>query len=358
LPDTVAPHGGNVYEVARALGIKAADLVDFSANINPLGYPPGAEVAAAEAWEVMTHYPDRQCQDLKEALAAYHGLSPDEILAGNGSTELIYLVVRALRPRRALIVTPAFSEYEAACRMYQAPVVFHPTAEEDSFTLRRPPDLGGADLVFLANPASPSGALLTPGELLPLVEALAASGSYMVLDEAFIDFVEDASLKASLGNFPRLIILRSFTKFFGIPGLRLGYLMAKPGLTATLAEAQEPWSVNVVAQAVGLACLADQEFMDRSREEVARERDFLLAEMSRLPGLKVFAGKVNYLLAKLTGSGWLASRLRQALLKHRILIRDASNFRSLDERFIRVAVRRREENEQLLRALWACRPGR
>jgi len=357
LPDTVAPHGGNVYEVARALGIKAADLLDFSANINPLGYPPGAVAAAAAAWGEMTHYPDRQCRNLQEALAAYHDLSPEEILVGNGSTELIYLVVRALRPRRALIVTPAFSEYEAACLMCQADTVFHPTAAEDAFSLRRAPDLRGADLVFLANPASPSGALLAPEEILPLVEAMAASGAYIVLDEAFIDFVEDASLKTHLRNFSRLIILRSFTKFFGIPGLRLGYLMAKPELAQTLAEAQEPWSVNAVAQAVGLACLKDREFMARSRQVVRRERDFLLTEISRIPGLQTFPGKVNYLLVKLTAPDWTAARLRQTLLEHRLLIRDASNFRGLNERFFRVAVRLREENEKLLRALRACRPG-
>jgi threonine-phosphate decarboxylase len=343
--------------VARSLGLKARDLLDFSANINPLGYPPGAAAAAAGAWREMTHYPDRQCQDLKEALAEYHQLTPEEILVGNGSTELIYLVVRALRPRRVLIATPAFSEYEAACRMYRTDLQFHPTSEEDSFTLGRASDLGGADLVFLANPASPSGALLAPEELLPLVTAMAAAGSFIVLDEAFIDFVEEASFQPHLRSFPRLIILRSFTKFFGIPGLRLGYLMAEPGLTAAFAQAQEPWSVNTVAQAVGLACLEDRDFMARSREVVTRERDFLLEEMAGIPGLKVFPGKVNYLLGKLTYPGWTAARLRQDVLERRILIRNASNFRGLDERFFRVAVRLRGENEQLLTALKACLAG-
>jgi threonine-phosphate decarboxylase len=241
--------------------------------------------------------------------------------------------------------------------MYGVDTAFYRTTEEKGFTLRRMPEPAGADLLFLANPASPSGSLLTPEELLPLVEAMAESDSYIVLDEAFIDFAEEASLKTHLRSFPRLIILRSFTKFFGIPGLRLGYLLAEPGLTVTLAQAQEPWSVNTVAQAVGVACLQDREFMARSREEVVRERDFLLKEMSRIPGLRVFPGKVNYLLAKLTAPGWTAARLRQALLQHRILIRDASNFRGLDDRFFRVAVRRRKENEQLLRALRACRLG-
>jgi threonine-phosphate decarboxylase len=209
-------------------------------------------------------------------------------------------------------------------------------------------------LAFLANPASPSGALLAREELLPLVAAMAGTGAYIVLDEAFIDFVEEASFKTQLRSFPRLMILRSFTKFFGIPGLRLGYLMASPELTQTLAQAQEPWSVNTMAQAVGLACLADREFMARSRQLVRRERDFLLKEMGRIPGLQPFPGHVNYLLVKLTAPDWTAARLRQAMLEHRLLIRDASNFRGLDQRYFRVAVRLREENKRLLDALKSC----
>ena len=357
LSDAPAPHGGNIYEMARALRLKAGDLLDFSANINPLGYPPGLPGAVAAAWEDLKNYPDRLCGELREALAEFHKLSSEEILVGNGSTELIYLVVRALRPRRVLIVTPAFSEYEGACRMYQVPTLFHVTSEADAFTLRAAPDLQGADLVFLANPASPSGALLEPRQLLPILETLAASGAYIVLDEAFIDFVEEASLKNHLGRFPRLIILRSFTKFYGIPGIRLGYALAAPEVMEILAPAQEPWSVNTSAQAMGLACLEDGEFMERSRVLVAQEREYLLEELSRMEGLKPFPGRVNYLLVKLTAPGGSAARLRQRLLAHKILIRDASNFRGLDGRFFRVAVRLRPENARLLEALQASLGG-
>jgi threonine-phosphate decarboxylase len=351
LSENTPQHGGEVYGLARSLGVEVHDLLDFSANINPLGFPPGVVSAIQETLGEIVHYPDRQSLELREAVAAYHGLSPREILIGNGSTELIYLVARALHPQKGLIVAPAFSEYEQALKAAHIPLDFKVTVEANNFTLNDSLDPRGAELVFLANPASPSGALLPPSRLLPLVAALNAAGVHTLLDEAFIDFVEEASFKTHLRQFPHLLILRSFTKFFGIPGVRLGYLLAAPELVARLAAVQEPWSVNTLAQALGRACLADLDFMSRSRTLVAQEREYLLRELQALPGLAPFPSAVNYLLVKLTRPGWTAAKLRRALLAHRIIIRDAGNFRGLDERFFRIAVRRREENARLLAAL-------
>jgi threonine-phosphate decarboxylase len=354
LPEKTPPHGGDVYHLARALGVEVQDLLDFSANLNPLGFPPGLKQAVLEALQKICHYPDRRYLDLRRDLAAYHGLTPEQILVGNGSTELIYLLARALKPGKSLIVAPAFSEYEQALRMAQVPVDFHLTREADHFTLGAALDPRGADLVFLANPASPSGALIPPARLLALITALDDAGVRVVLDETFIDFVEEASLKAHLSRFPHLIILRSFTKFFGIPGLRLGYVLAAPELVAHLAARQEPWSVNTLAQAAGRACLADHDFMAQTRLLVQEERQYLLEGLAALPGLKTFPSAVNYLLVKLTRPGGTAAQLRRQMLDRRLIIRDASNFRGLDERYFRIAVRRRQENDRLLQALKQC----
>jgi|UniRef100_A0A7V6A4G7 threonine-phosphate decarboxylase len=356
-PDSVngtPPHGGDVYHLARSLGVRLEDLLDFSANINPLGYPAGVPAAVQAALANLVHYPDRRCFELRGDLAAYHGCSSDEILVGNGSTELIYLVVRALQPARALIVAPAFSEYQEALKAASVPFAFHLTSEADLFSLEQLPEAPGTELVFLANPASPSGALLSPERLLPWLEAWDAAGTYVALDEAFIDFAEEASLKTSLKRFPRLIIMRSFTKFFAIPGLRLGYLLAAPELVESFAAMQEPWSVSSLAQAVGRACLQDRDYMTRSRALVREERQHLFQGLQALPGVTAFPGQANYLLAKLTLPGWTARTLRERLLPRGIIIRDASNFQGLDERYFRVAVRRREDNDRLLAALDAC----
>lgn len=349
-------HGGDVYAASRALGTSPDRLLDLSANINPLGYPPGLRETAQEAFEMIKHYPDPYCRDLRTEIARHHGLSPEEILIGNGSTELIYLVARALHSRGAMVVTPAFSEYERALRLAQVPITFHPTSEANDFTINHLPNPDGCDTVFLANPTNPSGALLLPDQLLPVLEALEPAGAYAVLDEAFIDFVEDASMKTYLRNYPSLIILRSFTKFFGIPGIRLGYVLASETVIKELEDCSEPWTVNVLAQALGRACLEDVDFMIKTREVIAQEREYLCNQLANLDSLYVFPGKVNYLLCKLTRSGWTAARLQRKMLEHGIIIRDASNFRGLDGRFFRIAVRLRHENDRLLNALRACLP--
>jgi threonine-phosphate decarboxylase len=354
LPDKTPPHGGDVYLLARTLGVNLADLLDFSASINPLGFPPGLIEAVQEALPEIVHYPDRRSLKLCAALAAYHHLTPEEILVGNGSTELIYLVARALRPRRGLIVTPAFSEYEHALNLARVPAAFHPTGESHQFALQEVPEVQAGDLVFLAHPASPSGVLLDPELFLRVAVRVEVAGAYLLLDEAFVDFVEVASMKLHLGQFPHLLILRSFTKFFGIPGMRLGFLLGAPALVARLSGEQEPWSVNTMAQAMGRACLADSDYISRTRTLIQREREFLLDRLLALPGLTPFPGAVNYLLVKLTRPGVSAATLREQLLAHRIVIRDASNFRGLDERFFRIAVRGRAENERLLAALEEC----
>ncbi len=354
LPEKTPPHGGDVYHLARTLGLKLTDLLDYSANINPLGFPPGLAGAVQEAMGEIVHYPDRRCAALREALAAYHGLTPEEILVGNGSTELIYLAARALNPRRGLIVTPAFSEYEHALTAAGVPAAFYPTGEAHNFTLHEVPEPQAGDLVLVAHPASPSGVLLAPDLFLAAASRVEAAGAYLLLDEAFVDFVEAASMKTYLRRFPRLLILRSFTKFFGIPGMRLGCVLGAPELIGRLAAAQEPWSVNTMAQVMGRACLADVEYMRQSRALIAGEREFLLQGLRALPGLAPFPSVVNYLLVKLTRPGASAARLQRRMLAHRIVIRDASNFRGLDERFFRIAVRSREENVRLLKALQEC----
>ncbi len=348
------PHGGDVYQLARSLGINLADLLDFSANINPLGFPSGLSGAVQEALTEIVHYPDRRCVALRQDLADYHHLAPEQILVGNGSTELIYLVARVLKPQRGLIVTPAFSEYEHALTVAGAPVAFQATSEAHNFTLHEVFEAQAGDLVFCAHPASPSGSLLSPELFLEMAARLDAAGAYLLLDEAFIDFVEEASFKSRLSRFRRLLILRSFTKFFGIPGMRLGFLLGAPELVDRLAAAQEPWSVNTMAQVMGRACLADGEYMAKTRAVIAQERLFLLDRLAALPGLTPFPSAVNYLLVKLNGPQATAANLREQMLAHRIAIRDASNFRGLSERFFRIAVRGREENERLLEALEEC----
>ena len=205
----------------------------------------------------IVHYPDRRCLELRQDLAAYHHLTPEEILVGNGSTELIYLVARALRTPAGPDRDPGLQRIRArpeawpGCRW-----PFRSTTEAHNFTL---PEVSGAPSRrpgLPGPPRQPQRGAAGPGAVPGGGGSLDAAGAYLLLDEAFVDFVEEASFKTHLARFPRLLILRSFTKFFGIPGMRLGCLLAAPELVARLAEAQEPWSVNTMAQVMGRACLA------------------------------------------------------------------------------------------------------
>lgn len=350
-------HGGDLRQLAAAAGVTPGELLDFSANINPLGLSSRVEGAIRTALPSVVHYPDPVCSTLREALADYHGLSPEQVLAANGSTELIYLLARALAPRRALILHPAFSEYEAALELVGAHLT-HALLEEARGFL---PDMSGIvprllgqDLVILANPNNPAGSLIPEPDLLVLLEAADRSGAVTVVDEAFIDFVEEGSLKRTLADFPRLLLLRSLTKCFALPGLRVGYALAAPELLARLLRFREPWSVNILAQAAAVAALGDREYQERSRLLVPRWREEFRQALEQFDALRVFPGVANYLLVRLLDPVVAAPILKERLLRERIAIRDCSSFRGLGQAFARLAVRPPSEQARLLDALKRC----
>ncbi len=347
-------HGGNVFSVARSLGVPPEEIFDFSASINPLGPAPGVREAVGAAFDRLVHYPDTACAELRETLAACHGLSPGQLCMANGSTELIYLLPRLVEGKRALIVAPAFSEYERALALAGWEVDFLCLRPREGFRLSLPL-LGeklkeGFDLLFLCNPGNPAGNLVAPEETERIMDLAKAAGTFLVLDEAFIDFCEDNSAKAIAVRAGNCIVLRSMTKFYALPGLRLGYAIASERVIGRLERLRAPWSVNTLAQAAGLASLADHDYRERTVRLVAAERDFLASALTRLSGLVAHPSAANYLLVEIA-EGPPAEELRQRLLTERLLIRECGNFTGLDDRFFRVAVRSRDENMRLARAL-------
>ncbi|KAF0219334.1 MAG: threonine-phosphate [Geobacteraceae bacterium] len=347
-------HGGNVFAVARSLGVSPEDILDFSASINPLGPAPGVKEALLSTFDRVMHYPDNDADDLKLALATFHGVDPAHIAVANGSTELIYLIPRLVAGRRGLIIAPPFSEYAKSLLRAGWEIDYLELRPEEGFSLslaeleRR---LGeGYDVLFLCNPGNPTGRLFPQGNVAEIVDLCRSRGPFLVLDEAFMDFCEGESAKRLVVGGGEGVVLRSMTKFFAVPGLRIGYAMAHESVIGRIAALREPWSVNTVAQVAGLASLADRDYMERTIRYVAGERDFLAAGLAAFAGLKPYPSAVNYILVEIR-TGLSAAELKRALLKERILIRDCANFHGLSERFFRVAVRTREENERLLAAL-------
>ncbi len=343
-------HGGQALLLARELGCAPEAILDFSASLNPLGPPPAALAAARAALAEACHYPESDAAVLAAALAAHHGLPPEGVLAGAGATEFIYLVPRVLRPRRVLLVEPAFGEYR--------PALLQAGAQVDSFQLDPtagfrldPAALRAAlqsdtDLVWLANPANPSGTGI-PRELLDTLLTVLPVGTFLVVDEAFVDFVPHLSIADRIDTFPRLVVLRSLTKFYAIAGLRVGWLAAAPELVAALASGREPWRLSTPAIAAGLACIQADALRAATLQAIPVLRTELAAGLAALGGA-VHPAAANYLLWRLPESSADAASLAAALRPQRILVRPCTDFTGLDDRYLRLAVRSAADNRRLL----------
>jgi threonine-phosphate decarboxylase len=347
-------HGGTTFATARRMGVPLSALADFSASINPLGPSHLVRSAIDHALDSLVHYPDAGHEELKEALALYHGLPAAHFVIANGSTELIYQLPAVLSGRRALLAVPCFSEYERALERQQWEVHHFPLAPEDGFSLnpaRLEAKLAeGYDAFYLCNPVNPCGTLYPPHIVEQVRELCSAAGTFLVLDEAFMDFCEEASAKHAVVTSSNALILRSMTKFFGIPGLRLGYAMANAPLCGHLDAKSIPWNVNTLALAAGRASLRDQEHNRRTLLFIDQERHFLSDRLASFPRLRVYPSRANFLLVEILGT-MTARELAQQLLPELVVIRDCASFSGLTPCFFRIAVRTRPENERLVACL-------
>ena len=350
-------HGGRVHALAQRLGLDPAEILDFSSSINPLGPPPAALEKLRQRLDfTLRAYPPPRSGDLTRGLGTKLGISPNNVLIGNGATELIHLLPRLKTQGRALIVEPAFSEYRAGLEASGWEVEDHlwppggapdnPGVEPESLAKRLE---GGYDLVFLGRPANPGGGLADKELVLALAQAQAGQG-LMVVDEAFIDFCPRESLIHDLEAHPTLVIIGSLTKFYAIPGLRLGYLAGPAEVVARLRELQPPWSVNGLAQEVGLACLDQEEYGRETRTLIQEQREGLSRELADM-GLRIFPSAANYLLFRLVPEHPPAEVVVEELAAKAVLVRDCSNYRGLQEGYIRVAVRSKKENRILIDGL-------
>jgi threonine-phosphate decarboxylase len=294
-------------------------------------------------------------QSLVRDLSRVHGLPEEAIVVGNGSTALIYRLPYALTVRTALVLHPTFSEYERAfglggCRidmvMRDEDGGFRPPWQRLFEGLRR-----GYGVVVLCNPNNPTGDVMAKEELAEFVEEAGRLGTVVVVDEAFMDFHEEATLKHEVLRRGNLLVLRSMTKVYALAGLRLGFLTASPPLAKRVREADEPWSVSALAQLAGRESLKDRNYLRRTLELIAAERHYLMEHLSVLSGLVVYPSVTNFLLVKITRPGWDAPRLQRELIRQGILIRDCRSFPGLGGGFMRLAVRGRKDNSQLIRAL-------
>ena len=341
-------HGGLDESELRALGLAVNQVLDFSANINPLG--PSERVRAAAAGVDIAAYPDRSSLGLREALAARLGVGAEQLLIGNGSTELIHLIARGfLGPgERCLILEPTFGEYEAAAALTGAEIIRVRTSEAQDWRwpitdLQRSIDSARPAVVFLCNPNNPTGVQLTRSGLEAVSHAVGSRG-LLVIDDAYAPFADQPwDACCLLGNI-NVAVLRSMTKQHALAGLRLGYLVAQPDVIAEVGRMQHSWSVNAPAQAAGLAALDDDEHVEAARSVIREGRRLLFDDLNRL-GLSPVTSAVNYFIVDVGD----ASLVRSELLERGIAVRDCTSFGL--PRHIRIAVRQRHDCERLVSAM-------
>jgi len=346
-------HGGNIWNLAKQAGCTSSELLDFSANINPLGPPNWLRPVISAEIESLVHYPDPAAAELVAALAAAFKLAPEQIVVGNGSSELLFALPQIAGKRRAIIPVPSYIDYARAASAAGLEVITPHLAADQGFQ----PDwheldqlLDADSMLIVGQPNNPTGTLLEPQQLRRLIQR--HQDSLFVIDEAFADFLD--AYESLLPNLAaNVVVSRSLTKFYAIPGLRLGFLAAPAPLAAQLRQRLAPWSVNTLAQAVGIAAIADTDYAAASRLAVTAWREQLTSQLQALPGVQVFAGCANYLLLRLDPSLGDAASLGARLLEQHISIRDCRNYAGLDPYYLRVAVRTPAENNRLLAAMTA-----
>ena len=348
-------HGGNINQICSRYGLDPDEIIDFSASINPLGCPEGVRKAISEKFNDIRNYPDSECTGLRKVIADKVHCSESNIIIGNGSNELFYLIPRALKPKQGILLQPTFSEFKDALCNANVEVVEivndsgrFPIINKDIRRLKNIKD----GMVFLCNPNNPTGQLTLKEEILELVKD--NTNRLIVADEAFMDFVDEDEKYSVIKEAPlmdNLIVVRSLTKFYGFPGLRLGYLVANESTVNKLMQFKEPWTVNTFAQIAGQVAINDEAFAANTREYVSREKAFLYDRLSRIKGIRPFQPSVNFILVKIDNAEITSSQIQDFLIKDKIIIRDCSNFVGLSEKYFRVAVKTREENQKLLSAM-------
>jgi len=348
-------HGGEVWEAASKIGRRTEELLDFSSSVNPLGPSKKALEAIKANLGQIPSYPDSNSSELREAVAAhFKGVSKGNVVAGNGSTELIYLFVETFMKKGdvALVPAPTFGEYERAVRRIGETPKYVKSNSDFQFS----PDvfaraLSGAKIVFLCNPNNPTSFLMPPEHLAAIAERALEENVFVFLDEDFLEFVdgeEQLSLIGKIGRYPNLFVLRSFTKIFGLTGLRIGYGIASEEIINILLNAKIPWNVNCLAQSAAIAALEDEEHLEKTRDLIRGEKTFLMRGLMQIKAFKVFPADANFVFVDIRQSGYTAAQLEEKMLRDGVLIRDCSSFRGLDDYYIRVAVKTRRENERLL----------
>lgn len=344
-------HGGDLLSYQH---LYDGELLDFSSNINPFGYPKILDEALRNGFHALTAYPDIQYRRLRRAISDYLGCAPNEVMVGNGSIDMLDYFCR--RGKRVLVCAPSFIEYSERAQVYQTPVVSVPLPE--NFLLSAElfaPMLAPDDVLMLGNPNNPTGRLIPQNELMRLQQIAEERGAILVLDEAFVEFCDAGYDSIRLfRDKSNVCVIRAATKFFGLPGLRLGYGWGTPEIVRAFERQALPWRINALAEIAGQVIFKDTDYIEHTKAYMRQERQFVFSELSQIPGMRVFPTDTNFLLIQLLRT--TEQHVFDWCIRRGLVIRKASTFEGLDETFIRVAIKDHASNLRLIAAFndWNC----
>jgi threonine-phosphate decarboxylase len=353
-------HGGDVWGFARKYNIPLEEVLDFSGPINHLGPSPKALENVKQNAKLIRFYPDPNPVELRRSIAEYvnqPGIDEENIILGNGSIELIYMITEIFKGAfKAVVPVPSFTEYEkAALRVggqtvyIQLPADF--SMDNEAIKKAITPD---TKIVSICNPHSPSGKLYGKNEVLDLVEYCQKRDVIFSIDENYIEFTDKeqtGTMAGYVNKYENLFVIRSVTKFYGMPGIRFGYGIAATNLIDKLLDVRQPWSINSLAGFATLAAFSDKEFIENTKRQIKKERVLFAKLLSEIPGLQVFPSETNFLLAKITTKKFTSTKLKEELSKIGMLIRDCCTFVGLDNTYFRVTVRSDKDNQKLVDAI-------
>ena len=343
-------HGGNIYQLENT----EEKILDFSANINPLGVPKSVIDAAADSLKGCFNYPDPMCRKLIDKISKYENIDSEFIVCGNGAADLIYRIVMALKPKKGLVSAPTFSEYEDALKIMNCQVVYNYLNENENFNLTDKileiMDKEKPNIMFICNPNNPVGNLVDKKLLIEILNKALILNTTVIVDECFAEFtakVEEITLKNDLSKYKNLIILKAFTKNFAMAGLRLGYIMlSNDKILDEIFRCGQPWSVSTPAQAAGIAALDEGVYLKNAVKIITYERKKLCTEL-KLAGMKVFEPSANYIFFRCNGGAEFCEKMKN----HNILIRNCGNYHGLSDDYLRIAVRTPKENQRFLEVM-------
>jgi threonine-phosphate decarboxylase len=351
-------HGGHLKQFSKQFQIPEKQILDFSSNVTPFGLPESARKIYPELIDQLTAYPDPDAYDLRAEVARHFPLFPENVIAGNGSMDLLALAIRALAPKRALLVEPCFSEYRRLLNLQGAQIksVVLKEGERYGFLFKEiQGSLPSTDFVIIGHPNNPTGTAFKREELLELLADCRRRNIFVVVDEAFADWTPEISVAKEIKDNSFFFVTRSLTKFYGLAGLRAGYGLGSRRLIETLETNQSPWSMNTASQQLSIAALRDKDFRTESLGWFQEESRDFYQKLKKIPGFRVFPSLANFFLMKIALPQVGAESLFQFCGQNGIYIRLLRDFPGLGAAYFRIALRSREENQKLLQVFqkWA-----